>query len=292
VNALQVTAVALGSALGIGAVLIAAPLLWPRSASAVQRAGVFGITRELLNRAGFERVPVGGFVVVSALVGFAAAATVQATAAVAALSLAAFCVGAAAPWLVARRRALARQAAGQAAWPDAVDQLVSAVRSGLALPEAVAALAHVGPDATRAAFAAFERDYRANGSFTACADRLKARLADPVADRILETLKMAREVGGTELIGVLKALATGLRADQALRSEVLGRQSWTVNAARLGVAAPWIVLVLLSTRPEAQSAYNSPGGNLVIVVGLAASVVAYRVMLALGRLPRERRWFR
>ena len=64
-----------------------------------------------------------------------------------------------------------------------------------------------------------------------------------------------------------------------------------MNAARLGVAAPWIVLVLLSTRPEAAQAYNSPTGIAVIVVGLALSVVAYRIMIAIGRLPEERRWF-
>ena len=53
----------------------------------------------------------------------------------------------------------------------------------------------------------------------------------------------------------------------------------------------WIVLLLLSTRPEAAQAYNSPSGTLVILVGLALSVVAYRIMLGIGRLPEERRWF-
>jgi tight adherence protein B len=51
------------------------------------------------------------------------------------------------------------------------------------------------------------------------------------------------------------------------------------------------VLFLLSTRPEAAAAYNSPSGVAVIVVGAALSIVAYRIMLGLGRLPEERRWF-
>ena len=33
-------------------------------------------------------------------------------------------------------------------------------------------------------------------------------------------------------------------------------------------------------------------GAVVIVVGLVVSLIAYRVMLAIGRLPEERRWFR
>jgi len=195
------------------------------------------------------------------------------------------------PWLLVGWRANARARAHRAVWPDAVDQLVSAVRSGLALPDGVSALATQGPEATRPAFAAFERDYRATGAFIPCIDRLKQRLADPVADRILETLKMAREVGGTELTAVLKALASGLREDAAIRAEIEARQSWVVNAARLGVAAPWIVLVLLATRPEAAVAYNTPTGTTVIACGLVVSVIAYRVMIALGRLPREKRWF-
>ena len=80
-------------------------------------------------------------------------------------------------------------------------------------------------------------------------------------------------------------------AELAVRSEVEARQSWVVNAARLGVAAPWIVLLLLASRPEAAAAYNSPPGWLVLGVGLVVTVVAYRVMIALGRLPEERRWF-
>ena len=63
------------------------------------------------------------------------------------------------------------------------------------------------------------------------------------------------------------------------------------SAARLGVAAPWIVLVLLASRPEAASAYNSPLGLVVLGSGLVVTIVAYRLMIALGRLPEERRWF-
>ncbi|MEO6942647.1 MAG: type II secretion system F family protein, partial [Terrimesophilobacter sp.] len=177
-------------------------------------------------------------------------------------------------------------------WPDVVDHIVSAARSGIALPDGVAALAHTGPMVTRAAFATFEADYAASGNFSRCLDRLKDELADPIADRILETLRMSREVGGSELPSVLRALAAHLRLESAIRGEVEARQSWVMNAARLGSVAPWIILALLSTRPEAAAAYNSPTGVVVIIAGLVATLVAYRAMVALARLPDERRWFR
>ncbi|MEB0303885.1 type II secretion system protein F, partial [Cryobacterium sp. 10I1] len=55
---------------------------------------------------------------------------------------------------------------------------------------------------------------------------------------------------------------------------------------------PWIVLLLLSSRPEGAVAYNTGSGVAVIVSGLVVSVIAYRLMVFIGRLPEERRWFR
>jgi tight adherence protein B len=196
------------------------------------------------------------------------------------------------PFVLVAWRARAGRRAARLVWPDLVDHLVASVRSGLSLPEAVIALGAAGPPALRSAFAEFERTYRASGTFSPCLDRLKDRLVDPVADRIIETLRMSREVGGNELVTVLRNLATYLRQDAALRSEVEARQSWVVYAARLGVAAPWLVLALLSTRQEAALAYNTAGGSLVIATGLIVSVIAYRLMLGVGRLPEEQRWFR
>ena len=109
--------------------------------------------------------------------------------------------------------------------------------------------------------------------------------------RIVETLRMARQVGGTELPGVLRALSASVRTEAALRAEVEARQSWIRGAAVLGVAAPWVILVLLSMRPEGAAAYSSPEGVALILAGAAVSVVAYRVMLRIGRLPEPRRWF-
>jgi len=195
------------------------------------------------------------------------------------------------PVAMVQWRARSRRRAARVLWPDIVDHLVSAVRSGLALPDSVVTLAHTGPAPTREAFAGFEQDYRATGNFGISVDALKDRLADPVADRILETLRMSREVGGSELTTVLRNLASYLRQEAAIRKEVEARQSWVLNAARLGVAAPWIILVLLATRPEAAAAYNTAGGVLLIVGGLMVTAIAYRLMLALGRFPEERRWF-
>jgi tight adherence protein B len=283
--------VAFGLLLGIGLLLAASPLLWPRRSETSERSSTSMRVRETLVQAGLGRVGISTVAATSAILGLAAGALVFALVPVIAVAFAAGILLLVLPSAVVIWRARAQRRATRVVWPDVVDHLVSAVRSGLALPESVVTLAHSGPPITRSAFAEFERDYRMTGGFADSLDRLKDRLADPVADRIIETLRMSREVGGNELTTVLRNLAAYLRQDAAIRSEVEARQSWIVNAARLGVAAPWIVLLLLSTRPEAAAAYNSPEGIALIAVGLALSVVAYRIMIGIGRLPEERRWF-
>jgi tight adherence protein B len=197
-----------------------------------------------------------------------------------------------APVALVRVRARRRRTTVRDLWPEAVDHLTSGIRAGLSLPEALAQLGDRGPAELRPAFRTFAEDYRATGRFVECLDRLKERLADPVADRIVEALRLTREVGGSDLGRLLRTLSAFLRDDARTRAELEARQSWTVNAARLAVAAPWIVLALLSTRPEAVTAYNTTTGALVLGLGGVVSVVAYRVMVRVGRLPEESRVLR
>jgi len=209
-----------------------------------------------------------------------------------AIALAFGCFGAYAPVALAARQARLRTAQRRDLWPDVVDNLASGVRAGLSLPEALIQLGDRGPAPLRADFVAFGRDYAASGRFGECLDRLKDRLADPVGDRIVEALRLAREVGGSDLGRLLRSLSQFLRDDARTRAELVTRQGWTVNAARLALAAPWAVLALLSLRPETVAAYDTATGVVVLAVGGAVSVAAYRLMLRIGRLPEDERVLR
>lgn len=193
------------------------------------------------------------------------------------------------PLGLVRWRARKRKAALRLLWPDVVDHLRSAIRAGLALPEALIQLGYKGPEELRLLFLDFGADYRSGGNFEAALNRLKDRLADPVADRIVEALRMTRDVGGSDLGRMLGTLADFLRDSARTRSELEARQSWTINAARLAVAAPWIVLVVMAGRPEAMLAYSSGTGALVLLGGLLVSIFCYSVMLRVGALPEDKR---
>ena len=282
----------LGGVLGLGVLLLLSPLLWPARRTTAAVRSPLDSARDAVALAGLGSVPLPVVGMVSLVFAMVGAALSHAVFQIPVLTaIAAVLGGGLVPMLVAAR-ASRRRAANRAVWPDVVDHLVASVRAGMSLPDSVAALAELGPAATRAAFADFEADYRRNGNFSLCIDRLKVALADPIADRILEMLRMAREVGGSDVTAVLRGLAGYLREDAALRAEVIARQSWIRNAARLGVAAPWLLLLVLASRHETLVAYDSAAGTMLILVGVLVTFVAYRTMIALGRLPEERRWFR
>jgi len=245
-----------------------------------------------LVQAGVVGVSPGGLAAASMVLGLTVLVVMVATTRAPTIALFFALAAAGAPLGVVRGRARRRRSRLRRLWPEVVDHLASGIRAGLSLPEAVAQVGERGPVELRQPFWAFGEDYRATGSFPESLDALKARLADPVADRIIEALRITRDVGGTDLGRLLRTLAGFLRDDVRTRGELEARQSWTVYAARLAVAAPWLVLAMLATRPEAAAAYDSVAGFLVLLTGGTCSAVAYALMLRVARLPDDPRVLR
>jgi tight adherence protein B len=263
----------------------------PRRRAATTRTWVVSCT-DLLRQAGVDGVGPAQLLGVQLLCAVVVGAIVVGMTSTLAVAACFAVFGFFGPIMVLQRMRHRRQVALRELWPEAVDNLASAVRAGMSLPEGLSALALRGPSPLRPAFARFSAAYRASGRFGECLDTLKDDLADPVGDRVCETMRVAREVGGSDLGTVLRTLSELLRSDARTRAELETRQGWVVNAARLAVAAPWIVLLLLGTQSTTLQAYNSTGGVVLLGVGAAVCVVAYRIMLRIGKLPQERRVLR
>lgn len=269
--------------------------LWEQEGQGPRRGRIGWVMdrlRDDLVTVGLTSVPPIAVPALSAGLGLVIAATLWAISSAVVPSLAIGAASTVLPVVFLRSAARRRATAMREVWPEAVDHVNSAIRAGLSLPEALVQLGRKGPEELRPAFHEFSLDYQASGDFAGCLDRLKVRLADPVGDRIVEALRITRDVGGTDLGGLLRTLAAFLREDARTRAELEARQSWTVNAARLALAAPWLVLALMSTRPQAAQAYDSPMGTAMIVIGAAVSLIAYRVMLQIARLPQDERVLR
>ena len=275
-----------GLGAGVGLLLVWVGLTVPRVAARPARRGRIA---DLLERAGLGGTSARSVVALclgSAVVVGAAIEVLSGTApvAVAFAAMAGYL-----PLAVLSGRARRRQRELAEVWPEAVDNLASAVRAGMSLAEALGQLGRRGPVPLREAFSAFAADYQVTGRFGDSLDRLKDRLADPVGDRVVEGLRIARDVGGGDLGRLLRGLAVHLREDARTRAELESRQAWTVNGARLAVAAPWLVLLMLCFQRQVIGRYASPAGVVVLAIGTFGCLVAYRLMVRIGRLPAERR---
>lgn len=275
-----------GLGTGLGLMLVWSAFAMPRAPRSVPRGSRLA---RLITRSGVGGVTPVGLLVLCAVLALGALVVVQAVSRTLPVSMAFALMAAYLPVAVLRGRATRRQREFAEVWPDAVDNLASAVRAGLSLPDAISALGVHGPEALRASFTRFALDYQVTGRFGESLDLLKERLADPVGDRVVEGLRVAREVGGGDLGRLLRNLSGFLREDARTRSELESRQAWTVNGARLAVAAPWVVLLLMSFQTTVIQRYQSGGGILVLSLGALSCAGAYRLMMRIGRLPVEKR---
>lgn len=274
-----------GLGVGLGLLLIWSAFTLPRTTRTRRPSRL----SQLLASAGLGDVAPSAVVLLCAVMGVVAAAVVQAVSDTLPVSVVFGLMAASVPISGLRQLVVRRRRDFAQVWPDAVDNLASAVRAGMSLSDALASLATTGPEVLRPAFERFALDHQVTGRFSESLDRLKDDLADPVGDRVVEGLRIAREVGGGELGRILRNLSNYLRDDARTRSELESRQSWTIGGARLAVASPWLVLLLMSFQSEAIQRYSSPAGVLILAVGAILCVGAYRLMMRIGRLPVEER---
>jgi len=183
------------------------------------------------------------------------------------------------------------EAALIAAWPEVIDHLMSGIQSGLSLTESLAELSTRGPEVLRPAFTQFKATLYGSGDLTQAIDELKALFAHHGSDQIFEALIISKALGGSELLQILRSLGDFLRQDLALRREIEVKHGWIKNSAHLSAAAPWILLLLLSTQPSTAAAYSTPTGAMILIAGLVMTAIAYIWMNRLGRLPQTPRVF-
>lgn len=174
-------------------------------------------------------------------------------------------------------------------WPDVVDDLASAIRAGLSLPQAVLELCNSGPEQLRPSFKLCQARYQATGDFSSALHLVAQDLKDPQADKFVSSMLVAHEVGGVDLGVLLRTLSEVMREELVLRGEIVARQSWTINGAKLAVAAPWVTALLLSTRDTAANVYLSGNGIRMLFACAVISLLAYLAMMKLAELPVEKR---
>jgi tight adherence protein B len=194
-------------------------------------------------------------------------------------------------WANARNKGRREASAMLQVWPEVTDHLISAIHSGLSLSEALVGLGSRGPEKVRPYFLVFHQELLNSGDFLRSTQRLKVRLNSPGSDQILEAIMLAKSLGGAELLQIFRTVGDFLRQDLALRKEIEIKHGWIKNSAHLSSAAPWLLLLLLSSQPGTVEAFAQSGGVAILLTGLLLTCVAYLWMGRLGRLPSPARVF-
>lgn len=194
-------------------------------------------------------------------------------------------------WAYMRKRERRLETQLLQVWPEVTDHLISAIHSGLSLTEALVGLGSRGPEQVRSHFVRFHQELLTSGDFLSAAQRLKTRLNSHGSDQILEAVLLAKSLGGSELLQIFRTLGDFLRQDLALRKEIEIKHGWIKNSAHLSSAAPWLLLLLLSSQPGTVQAFAQPGGVMILLTGLVLTSLAYLWMGRLAQLPNSPRVF-
>jgi len=195
-------------------------------------------------------------------------------------------------WTLLHKKSVKNESELVEAWPEVIDHLMSGISSGLSLSESLSGLAARGPEILRPIFTTFRTELYKTGDFTIALTKLKTEFSHHSSDQIFEALLIAKELGGSELLQILRTLGDFLRQDLVLRREIEVKHGWIKNSAHLSAAAPWLLLLLLSTQPTTAAAYATPTGILILASGLVMTAIAYLWMNRLGQLPQTPRVFK
>jgi tight adherence protein B len=195
----------------------------------------------------------------------------------------------AAPLIVSKKKLNKLERERERSWPEAIENIVSALQAGQSIAEALGELTLHGPIQLRPIFRRIQN--RISDGITleeSILIELKV-LENAVADQTLISLLIAKEYGGRDVTTTLRLLAAFLREQDEAIEEIETRFGWVKNSALLGTIAPWLLLGLLSTQRNTILAYATPAGRTVLSIGVIATGIAYIWMDRVAKLPEPAR---
>ena len=169
--------------------------------------------------------------------------------------------------------------------------MISGIQSGLSLSETLSNLSERDPLVTQKFFEEFRLDLNSGTPFESGISKLQERFDNRAADQLFEALIFAKNLGGTDLLSMLRHLGDFTRQDLTLRREIDAKQGWIRNSAHLSAGAPWILLLLLSAQPSTSASFATAQGATILALGVGMTALAYIWMGKLSELPQPKRIF-
>ncbi len=184
-----------------------------------------------------------------------------------------------------KARARARQVSDE--WPSVLESLESAAQSGMSLLDSIRDLAESTQLLVSRDFAFACQLCDLGAGLDAALTQLKQRFGLSICDSTIETLRLVNDSGGAGYLSALRHQSRAIRASSSVSRQIQAKQGWVLGTAKIAVAAPWLIVVLLSVRPENAVAYSSLQGSMLLLAGLAASVVAVYLIAKIGKTDEQ-----
>ncbi len=196
------------------------------------------------------------------------------------------------PLILMKRRKAKRKVVLAKLWPELLDHMISGLRSGLSIAETIVGLSSRGPEISRPIFKTCQELLQSGSDIGVVFLYIKREFDDPIADQVCEVLDFARGTGSRDTAITLRTLGDFIRGDIAVRGEISAKLGWVKNSAIVAAAAPWILLLILSSQPSTMEAFSTSTGTLILLIGVGLSALAYFWMSKVGRVPSVPRIFR
>ncbi len=200
--------------------------------------------------------------------------------------------GATLPLASSRNRREQRRRLSSDAWPRLIEEIrLLTGGAGRSLPQALLEVGRRAPADLRPAFAAAEREWLITTDFGRATTVLRAKLADPTADAVCETLLVAHEIGGSDVDRRLAALVEDRTQDQQGRRDAYAKQAGVRFARRFVLVVPIGMALAGLSIGTGREAYQTPIGQVLVAFGLLVIVGCWAWAGRLLRLPDQERVF-
>lgn len=198
--------------------------------------------------------------------------------------------GATFPIAAARSRRERRRTEARDAWPRMIEEIrIKTTSLGRSIPQALFEVGLRAPVDMRPAFDAARREWLISTDFERTVTVLKSRLADATADTVCETLLVAHEIGGSHIDRCLAALIDDRIMDVQGRKDARSRQAGARFTRRFVILVPLGMAFVGLSIGTGRTAYETPVGQVMVLVGLALMAVCWAWAGQIMRLPEEQR---
>jgi len=172
-----------------------------------------------------------------------------------------------------------------------LELLSSSLAAGLPLDEASAYLTRHGSPHHRARWLKLHSRLVAGLPLQSALHDFKVGSADAWSDQLCEIV-MACEVYNSSLLSnEIIDQAAFMRQAGDLLVDAKRRLSAAKSIAWLALAAPWLLVLMLSSRTENRQVFLQPQGLAILAIGVVASALAFQISKRIATLPEMNRVF-